>query len=518
MLLSTIVSPLASSPSKSLPSVPVLGFRMDQSEGPSSHASPSAIRSTKSTKRVFSRLLRPSEQAAIDDELADLEEVIHHSSFAPLPAVLTPSRAPSNKLIASSRTVCFEAPIHLDFASDWTKGPVIEWYERHRSNGSTLIEKLQLRRDLQPPYYHEYIVVFTQGGHTYRVDRRPDPDAPFDTIMRAGCKPYDTIQAVESRSLRELEKVSDCMVEVHWHGKPTIDLLFILSICFALRQDESAKQYTLQRYNCYFLSWTIIMAVVRKMAAWETRLGDVMSEAFLHVERKANYRVATLSQGDDAWTMGQYLENHSRHHMELALALVRVCVLVRSRSHVHVNPSMAMALARVRALEPPVEPAQLRAQVRAQVREVRELERLELELEMEREWVRRLEPELVRVRERVRKLEVARALMRTRPWALPRARVQELELERELELEQVRELELERERELSQSLARRRKLDLDLDRAVRLTQELVPRLVGLVLEHSADAMSRLLFPATLDVWQSTMLQNMQSRPLSKSYV
>ena len=153
----------------------------------------------------------------------------------------------------------------------------MEWHNRQRGKGSTVIEKLHLRRSLLAPYHHEYIVLFTRGGPIYRVDRRPDPNTPFDTIMRTGCKTYDTIQSVESRILEELEQTSDCVVELHWQGEQSIDLLFILSICFALKQDEKAKQYTLQRYNCYFLSWAIVMIAARDTAAWETRLDAVLS-------------------------------------------------------------------------------------------------------------------------------------------------------------------------------------------------------------------------------------------------
>ena len=200
------------------------------------------------------------------------------SSVGLLPSVLTPSRAPSNTLVTSSRTISgFERPILLDFPFGWDQGPVMEWYNRQRDKGSMVIEKLHLRRGLLAPYHHEYIVVFTHGGPIYRVDRRPDPNTPFDTIMRTGCKTYDTIQAIESGSLQELEQTSDCVVELLWEGEQTINLLFVLSICFALKQDEQAKQYTLQRYNCYFLSWAIVMIATRDTAAWETRLEAVLS-------------------------------------------------------------------------------------------------------------------------------------------------------------------------------------------------------------------------------------------------
>jgi len=439
--------------------------------------------------------------------LADLEEAIQRSSFALLPAVLTPSRAPSNTLIASTRALFFEGSIHLDFASGWAKGPVTEWYDRHRRKGSTLIEKLQLRKFLQPPYYHECIVVFTQGGHTYRVDRRPDPDAPFDTIMKAGCKPYDTVQAIESRILKELEKASDCVVELHWHGKPTIDLLFVLSICFALRQDEHAKQYTLQKYNCYFLSWAIIMVAVRKMATWETRVDAVMSMLFF--ERKQIYHATRaalqeLSEGD-LRALGRHLKY--RHHIELVLVqeLVRELLLARKQVQVDplLEPSLDRSLGLARALAEP-----------AQVREHRKLV-LKRDLELKRELVR------VRVEEQTQKRELRQELVRDRAW------MREQKLRRALSQTRVRKRVMEIEVELRQALVA---LDvevepkpawtpnLDLDYVLGLAQELELRLVPLMVKQNADAMSKLLFPEALAVWLSTMLQNTQSSPLNKLYV
>ena len=469
---------------------------MDWREGPS-HTSPSFVGSTNSTnlKARFSRFLK-SEQTAVDSELAALEEAIRRSSFALLPAILTPSRAPSNALIASSRALFFEGPFLLDFASGWARGPVIEWYDRRRRKGSTLTQKLQLRRDPLAPYYHEYIVVFTQDGHTYRIDRRPDTDAPFDTIMKAGCKPYDTIQTIGSRSLSELEKSSNCVVELRWRGKLKIDLLFVLSICFALRQDQRAKHYTLQRYNCYFLSWTIIMVAVRQAAAWGARLSDVLSEPFLQIERLANHRVARAvspalsQQGVDTGALGRHLDYHSGRHMELALAraLVRVPTLALAQAQVRVDPSLDLALEL--ALSLALESAPMRKQVQA----------LEWELEVDRsldltiDLAMECEPDLVRTQ---RKLERARAQVISSfdsngKRGQARTRAQTLKLELEL------------------ILTKRRKLDLDLDYALGLVQKLELRLVRLVLEQYKDAMSKLLFPAALDVWQSTVMWNIQN--------
>src|SRR5882672_10082735 len=103
------------------------------------------------------RLLRPS-LPSVDDDLADLEESFRNSSFALVPSALTPSRAPSNSVIATKRAIFFNHPVRLDFPSGWGRGPVTNWYNGQGAKGSTMIESIQLRKDYQHPYYHEYII------------------------------------------------------------------------------------------------------------------------------------------------------------------------------------------------------------------------------------------------------------------------------------------------------------------------------------------------------------------------
>jgi hypothetical protein len=301
------------------------------------------------------RLFHPSSRS-VDHDVADSEESFRNSSFALVPSALTPSRAPSNSVITAKRALFFNRPVPLDFPSGWEKGPVIDWYNKQGAKGSTTIEKILLRRNYQHPYYHEYIIVSTRSGHTYRIDRRPDPDAPFDTIMKTGCTAYDTIQEVDSTSLKELDSTSSCVVELHWQSKSeqSIDLLFVLSICFAIRNDEWADRYTLQRYNCYFLSWTIIAITMRKSA----------------VRRPA-------------FNAGRVLERELVR--ELELELVRVRVRVRER-------------VRVLLREPVPVPEQVLMQALALMLDLeRELARglaRELELELTGELVRELTREL----------------------------------------------------------------------------------------------------------------------------
>ena len=61
------------------------------------------------------------------------------------------------------------------------------------------------------------------------------------------------------------ESTSSCVVELHWQSEESIDLLFVLSICFAIHNDKWTDRYTLQHYNCYFISWAIIFTMRKRV-------------------------------------------------------------------------------------------------------------------------------------------------------------------------------------------------------------------------------------------------------------
>jgi hypothetical protein len=91
----------------------------------------------------FSRLFKFRKPAAGD--IQDLEKSFHDSSFAPLPSAATPSRSPSNTIIASSRVPLFGtiALIHIPYGQDkWPE--IVDWYNEQVNKGSTAISKLQL--------------------------------------------------------------------------------------------------------------------------------------------------------------------------------------------------------------------------------------------------------------------------------------------------------------------------------------------------------------------------------------
>ncbi|KAG9103422.1 hypothetical protein FRC06_010957 [Ceratobasidium sp. 370] len=174
-----------------------------------------------------------------------------------------PSQTASNSAIQWSRGGRTGGPVLLDFSSGWGKGLVFDWYKRIRS---TSVAKIQLRKEFEEPFRHEFILVHLERGGFCRLDRRGDPNVPTQTLRSEGSEAYDTIHEVTE--LDKIELTSECLVELRPNG--TVDLLFILSICFSIRSDPKTQRYTLQRFNCYFFSWTITSIVARHSVAWDT--------------------------------------------------------------------------------------------------------------------------------------------------------------------------------------------------------------------------------------------------------
>lgn len=172
----------------------------------------------------------------------------------------------SNTLIrAKRRLLNLEDPVRIQFTKKWREGnSLFDWYNR-RAGG--YIHKLQLRRERESPFFHEYIVLSTRGGGYFRIDRRQRPDEaiPLDCIYAEGVEAHDTIEEITSFD-DALYCTSDCLAEIEF--QVDVDLALILKICQAIHEHPAAKVYTLQRYNCYFFAQTILMCVARSAFTW----------------------------------------------------------------------------------------------------------------------------------------------------------------------------------------------------------------------------------------------------------
>ncbi|KDQ62104.1 hypothetical protein JAAARDRAFT_203321 [Jaapia argillacea MUCL 33604] len=171
----------------------------------------------------------------------------HHS------LLLTPSRV-RKSLVLSSGTA--EGLFRMAFTGEWGIGSAFKWYRRQRSTG---IRKIQLMKE-ESTFSHEYILVTLRSGKTIRFERSPDPKAHPDAVVHpSGCEAYDTIDTGSEDLGRAEEHI--CVGEIVFQDG--IDLLFIISVCFAMTKDTKARRYTLQEYNCYFFARTIYTLAIR---------------------------------------------------------------------------------------------------------------------------------------------------------------------------------------------------------------------------------------------------------------
>ncbi|KAF9503482.1 hypothetical protein BS47DRAFT_1402357 [Hydnum rufescens UP504] len=151
----------------------------------------------------------------------------------------------SNALIISSRPRRSAGPFRIQFAEDWRNNGIMEW---HHSFGRrpTKINVFQLRRE-RSAFKHQYVVLILSDDYE-------------------GTESIDTIADVES--LSDLDKTSDCLAKLHCQGSG-VDLLNIIKICFGIHRDNKAGRYMLQRFNCYFFAWTLLIATARHIVRWD---------------------------------------------------------------------------------------------------------------------------------------------------------------------------------------------------------------------------------------------------------
>lgn len=171
-------------------------------------------------------------------------------------------RASNASVIAKRHLLNLEDPVRLKFEPWSAENPLYEWYRRRTHR---FVDMIQLRKEREAPFFHEFIVFrLRDGGGFFRIDRRqrPDEDTPLDCMYTNGVEAHDTIEQVSSFD-DMLSCASDCLIEIEI--KTDLHLAFILRICNAIHLHPRAKVYTLQRYNCYFFAQTIICCTARSV-------------------------------------------------------------------------------------------------------------------------------------------------------------------------------------------------------------------------------------------------------------
>jgi hypothetical protein len=175
----------------------------------------------------------------------------------------------SNKIFGSSLNTRLQDPHKIGYPDGWRKGKTEEWYKSQQTGGrTTRFTHLQYRKEREKPFHHEFIVVELENGTVCRFDRRGDVDTRAHAFTSAGITAEDTAHVIQKDEshYKEIYAKSDLLLRLYFpQGQ---DLLTILGICYGVQHDEHARAYTLLRYNCYFLSWTIVTATVRRTVDW----------------------------------------------------------------------------------------------------------------------------------------------------------------------------------------------------------------------------------------------------------
>ncbi|KAF9503226.1 hypothetical protein BS47DRAFT_1402607 [Hydnum rufescens UP504] len=171
----------------------------------------------------------------------------------------------SNAVVISSMAHRSTGPFRIQFGSGWQNNGVMDW---HQSLGPrpTKINTLQLRRQKTKGLKHQYVVLILSDDCILRLDRRGDEANLMDAVKSDGSESIDTIE--DADSLPELDKTSYCLAELHCQGRD-VDLSNIIKICFGIHRDGRAQRYTLQRFNCYFFSWTMFVVTARHAVPWD---------------------------------------------------------------------------------------------------------------------------------------------------------------------------------------------------------------------------------------------------------
>ncbi|CUA72969.1 hypothetical protein RSOLAG22IIIB_10447 [Rhizoctonia solani] len=179
-----------------------------------------------------------------------------------IPGVLYHS---ANALIVARRKILGHEEHYRITFDGW--GPVNPLYNWYTELANPYIHTMQLRKEREAPFFHEFIVIRLRGDTYWRIDRRhlPGEKTPLNCIYTDGVPAHDTIEQVTSLE-SPLYASSECLVELEFNVDVHVGL--VLRICHAIQNHKGAKVYTLQRYNSYFFAQTLLFCTACGVSDW----------------------------------------------------------------------------------------------------------------------------------------------------------------------------------------------------------------------------------------------------------
>ncbi|KAG9097811.1 hypothetical protein FS749_005410 [Ceratobasidium sp. UAMH 11750] len=182
------------------------------------------------------------------------------------------SRIQSERLLRWSSSNDRGRLVAMRFHQNWRHDqcPMTSWYNQQRAS-STRFRSIEHRKNIQGPFFHEFLILKLVDGAVCRVERIGD-GSRADAIRSIGCTSYDLIQWFSQENHSAATNSSEVVAEVDF-GRD-FDILDVLAVCYSIQRIKACRVYTLQRYNCYFLCLTILTVLARRVASWETTINE----------------------------------------------------------------------------------------------------------------------------------------------------------------------------------------------------------------------------------------------------
>ncbi|KAL5634697.1 hypothetical protein ACGC1H_002665 [Rhizoctonia solani] len=152
-------------------------------------------------------------------------------------------------------------PFSMTFHAKWQdpECKVMKWYQL-QAGSSTQLASIQHWRDLDEPFFHEYLIIQLVDGPVCRLERMGDGSRP--NAILAGCAAHDIIQWFSSaenyKSNSCFQHPTELITEIQFLDSDRPDLIDVLAICYCIQRLNSTSNYTLQKFNCYFLCVTVL--------------------------------------------------------------------------------------------------------------------------------------------------------------------------------------------------------------------------------------------------------------------
>ncbi|KAJ8080722.1 hypothetical protein PM082_017556 [Marasmius tenuissimus] len=167
---------------------------------------------------------------------------------------------------------------------------VYHWYQTLQGD-STMIDRLQVWRSnrFSRTITHRFVVLHMVDGTVHRLDRSA---LTADITMLSGISvKAGGVGRVETKdemivnvqNFRGIEKTSQLEIEIRLEGK--VELMVVLSTCYAISQNPKGYEYDLREYNCFFFSWTILIVATRHRLDITTPTENVLMERFINKDR-----------------------------------------------------------------------------------------------------------------------------------------------------------------------------------------------------------------------------------------